>query len=64
MPLTKKQVEKLYDILCGEKKEQNTRKILIVEDGSVDTDKLDFLGIDYIVYREGSKPPYFIEIGD
>ena len=39
-------------------------KILLVEDGSVDTEKLDLLGIDYIVYRQGSKPPYFIEIGE
>lgn len=38
------------------------KKILLVEDGSVDTDQLEELGIEYIIYRQGSKPPYFIEI--
>lgn len=64
MPLTKKQVEELYDMLFGEPKPQRTRKILLVEDGSVDTDKLDEMGIEYIVYREKSIPPQIIEIGD
>lgn len=36
--------------------------MLLVEDGSVDTDKLDELGIKYIVYRQGSQKPEMIKI--
>jgi len=39
-----------------------SKKILLVEDGSVDTAKLDTLGIDYIVYRQGSTPPRIVEL--
>lgn len=38
------------------------KRVLLVEDGSVDTEKLDLFGIDYIVYRQGSNAPYWIEI--
>jgi RNA binding exosome subunit len=38
------------------------QKVLLIEDGSVDTDKLDALGINYIVYRQGSQKPEIIEI--
>lgn len=67
MALTKEQIKQLYDMTCSKQKYvaiNTKRKILLVEDGSVDTEKLDLLGIDYIVYRQGSKPPYFIEIGE
>ena len=37
------------------------QKILLVADGSVDTDHLDELGINYIIYRESSPKPEFIE---
>lgn len=67
MALTKEQIEQLYDMTYSKQKHvviNTKRKILLVEDGSVDTEKLDLLGIDYIVYRQGSKPPYLIEIGE
>ena len=38
-----------------------SKKILLIEDGSVDTTKLDALGIEYIIYRQGSTPPRWIE---
>ena len=37
------------------------RKILLVPDGSVDTDRLDKMGIEYIIYRDSSPKPEFIE---
>lgn len=35
-------------------------KILLIKDGSIDTDRLEEIGIPYIVYRQGSKPPRFL----
>ena len=35
-------------------------KILLIEDGSIDTDRLEEIGIPYIVYRQGAKPPRFL----
>lgn len=40
----------------------SVQNILLVEDGSVDTDKLDRLGIKYIVYRQGSQKPEILRI--
>lgn len=42
----------------GDKKQ----KMLLIEDGSVDTNKLDALGINYIIYRQGSQKPEIIEV--
>lgn len=42
--------------------EDKRQRVLLIEDGSVDTDKLDALGINYIVYRQGSQKPEIIEI--
>ena len=42
--------------------EYQRQRVLLIEDGSVDTDKLDVLGINYIVYRQGSQKPEIIEI--
>ena len=38
------------------------QKILLVEDGSVDIDKLEQDGFYVIVYRQGSKPPMWLEL--
>ena len=38
------------------------KKVLIVEDGSVDIDKLEEDGFYVIVYRQGAKPPIFLEV--
>ena len=38
------------------------KRVLLIEDGSVDLEELEKLGIEYIVYRKGSNPPYWIEI--
>lgn len=35
-------------------------RILLFEEGSVDTNKLDELGIRYIAYKKGSPKPKFI----
>lgn len=35
-------------------------KILLIENGSVDTERLDEVGIPYIVYKQGSTPPRFL----
>lgn len=35
-------------------------KILLVEDGSVDVDKLEQDGFYVIVYRQGAKPPMWL----
>lgn len=35
-------------------------RVLLVEDGSVDTEELDELGIKYIVYRSGARPPEWL----
>ena len=40
---------------------QNNNKILLVEDGSVDIDKLERDGFCVIVYRQGSKPPMLLK---
>lgn len=45
-----------------EELKKHQRKILLVEDGSVDLEELEKLGIEYIVYRKGSNPPYWIEV--
>ena len=42
--------------------EDKRQSVLLIEDGSVDTDKLDALGINYIVYRQGSQKPEIIDI--
>lgn len=39
-----------------------SQKILLVEDGSVDVDKLEQDGFYVIVYRQGSKPPMWLEL--
>ncbi len=39
-------------------------KLLFVEDGSVDTNELDKLGINYIVFRQGSDAPRVVEVDD
>lgn len=42
-----------------------TKKVLFVEDGSVDVDKLEEmdLGVDsIIIYRQGSKRPEFVDL--
>ena len=38
------------------------QNILLVEDGSVDTAKLDEIGIKYIVYRQGSQKPEILKL--
>ena len=55
--------------LVEELKEENAKlkkvlsqKILLVEDGSVDVDKLEQDGFYVIIYREGSKPPMWLEL--
>lgn len=35
-------------------------RVLLVEDGSVDTTELEELGIKYIVYRSGARPPEWL----
>ena len=35
-------------------------KILLVEDGSVDVDKLEQYGFYVIIYRQGAKPPMWL----
>lgn len=37
------------------------KKILLVEDGSVDVEKLEKKGFCCIVYRQGAKPPILIK---
>ncbi len=39
----------------------DNRKILLVEDGSVDVDKLEQLGFIVVVYRQGAKTPILLE---
>ena len=39
----------------------NKDKILLVEDGSVDTDKLEEDGFYVIIYRQGSTPPMWLK---
>lgn len=41
---------------------ETKKKVLIVEDGSVDIDKLEEDGFYVIVYRQGAKPPIFLEV--
>lgn len=38
------------------------KQILLVEDGSVDTDKLVVLNIPFVVYRKGSTSPMLIKL--
>ena len=45
-----------------EELKKHQKKILLVEDGSVDIDELKKLGINFIVYRQGSKIPQLIEL--
>ena len=40
--------------------EASSGKILLVEDGSVDVEKLEKDGFYVIVYRQGAKPPMFL----
>ena len=40
--------------------EASSGKILLVEDGSVDIDKLEEDGFYVIVYRQGAKPPMWL----
>lgn len=42
------------------------KKFLLVEDGSVDINDLNNIGDDIkvIVYRQGSQPPKFIDLGE
>lgn len=40
--------------------EISSGKILLVEDGSVDIDKLEEDGFYVIVYRQGAKPPMWL----
>lgn len=47
------EVEKLRAIVKG--------KVLMVEDGSVDIDKLEEDGFYVIVYRNGSTPPQYLK---
>ena len=39
-----------------------SERILVVEDGSVDIDKLEEDGFYVIPYRQGSMPPHWLEI--
>lgn len=39
-----------------------TTKILLCEDGSVNEDELKSQNIPYIIYRQGAKPPFILEI--
>lgn len=48
----KRENEKLRAILSG--------KVLIVEDGSVDTEQLEEDGFYVISYRQGSRPPMWL----
>lgn len=54
-------VEKLKEENAKLKKALS-QKILLVEDGSVDIDKLEQDGFYVIVYRQGSKPPIWLEL--
>ena len=45
-------------------KNKLSSKILLVEDGSVDIDKLEEDGFYCIVYRSGSNPPQWLNRGD
>lgn len=50
----KKEIDRLNSIIKG--------RPLVVEDGSVDIDKLEEDGFYVIVYRQGAKPPVFLEV--
>lgn len=39
-------------------------QILFVEDGTVDTTKLDILGVKYVICQQGSNSPKIIEVDD
>lgn len=43
----------------------DTKKVLLVEDGSVDVDYIeDELGIKCIIYRQGANKPEWLDIGE
>lgn len=44
-----------------EKPTQNNKRVLLVEDGSVDIDKLEEDGFYVIVYRQGGNKPEWLE---
>lgn len=54
MPMNLKDVVELLN-------KATDRKILLVEDGSVDVEKLEKNGFYCIVYRQGAKPPILIK---
>lgn len=41
---------------------KHKRQFLVVEDSSVNEDELKSQDIPYIVYRQGAKPPFILEI--
>lgn len=62
-------IEKCKELICENEelkifKHIAENKILLVEDGSVDTDKLEDDGFYVIAYRQGARPPMWIEKGE
>ena len=53
---------KLFTVPDTTTQKETKKKVLIVEDGSVDIDKLEEDGFYVIVYRQGAKPPVFLEV--
>lgn len=53
--------------LCGECFVHGSKKILFVEDGSVDIgdlkDEVYGLNVSIVSYRQGSEKPYMVEVG-
>ena len=49
------------DRITAQRKTINGKQILLVEDGSVDVDKLEKDGFYVIVYRQGSRLPEFLK---
>lgn len=49
------------DRITAQRKTINGKQILLVEDGSVDIDKLEKDGFYVIVYRQGSRLPEFLK---
>lgn len=49
----------MLDLLNNIKNHENN--VLLVEDGSVDVDKLENMGFKVVVYRQGSNPPKILE---
>lgn len=59
-------IEKIKTLICENEKLKIFKhiaenKILLVEDGSVDIDKLQQDGFSVIVYRQGTTPPMWID---